>query len=548
MLAIHRPPYLRSKSLSRFLTGLLFCASAVLAACGGGDSVKGRGLVYCSEGSPESFNPQLANSGTSFDATSRTLYNRLVEFAPGSTELVPGLAEHWEVSADAKTWTFHLRQNVPFHQTAYFTPTRPFNADDVLFSFERQWRSEHPYHRIGGVYPYFQSTALGGLLEGIEKRDDHTVVFRLKQAESPFLSVLAMEFASILSAEYAQQLQKAGTPEQLDWLPIGTGPFQFKRYQKDAFIRFTAHPAYWRGKERIEYLVYAITTDPSLRYARLRAGECDVMAYPLPAHMKAMRKDPSLAITSQPGLNVGYWAFNTRKPPFNDQRVRKALVLAINREAIQEAVYQGAASLAEGPLPPTLWAYNPKLPSNEHDPERARALLDEAGVKNLELTLWAMPVQRPYNPNARKMAELIQQDLRRIGVRSRIISYEWGSFLQRLRRGEHDTVLLGWAADTGDPDHFLTPTLSCGGAESGSNPAFWCNRDFDRLINTARRTPDQDERTALYQLAQVVFKEELPWLAIAHASNTQVARKDIHGLKQSPIGGVNFSGVWREGM
>lgn len=532
----------------RLLAGVFLCASLLLAGCHGStdESVKARGLVYCSEGSPESFNPQLASSGTSFDAVARTLYNRLVEFSPGSTGIEPGLAERWEISPDGKVWTFHLRHGVKFHRTAYFTPTRDFNADDVLFSFERQWRENHRYHNIsGGYYPYFESTELEGLLDGIEKRDDYTVVFRLKRAETPFLSVLAMEFASILSAEYAEKLYQAGTPQLLDWQPIGTGPFQLKRYQKDAFIRFTANPDYWRGKERIEYLVFAITTDPSLRFARLRAGECDVMAYPLPAHLKAMARDPNLVITSQPGLNVGFWAFNTRKKPFDDRRVREALSLAVDRKTIMEAVYQGAATPAEGPLPPTLWAYNAQLPTTPYDPEKARRLLSEAGVSNLSLDIWAMPVQRPYNPNARKMAELLQQDLRQIGVRSRIVSYEWGTFLQRLRRGEHDTVLLGWSADTGDPDHFLTPTLSCAGAESGSNRSFWCNREFDRLINIARTLTDQDERAALYQRAQLVFKQESPWLAIAHANNIQVAHKDIHGLKQSPIGGISFSGVWR---
>ncbi|MBI2380164.1 MAG: ABC transporter substrate-binding protein [Gammaproteobacteria bacterium] len=517
-----------------------------LVACSPpGESIKAKGLVYCSEGSPEAFNPQVASSGTAFD-TARALYNRLVEFTPDGKDLRPALAEGWEVSEDGLAWTFHLRRGVKFHQTPYFTPSREFSAEDVLFSFERQRRYEHPYHFVsGGSYPYFESTELGKLLAGIEAPDAHTVVFRLNRPYAPFLSILAMEFASILSAEYGQQRLAAGHPEALDRQPIGTGPYRFKRYEKDAFIRFTAHPDYWAGRERTEYLVFAITTDPSLRYARLNAGECDVMAYPLPSQVASMRQDPELTVASAPGLNIAFWGFNTRKKPFDNPKVRQALGMAVNREAIIEAVYRGAAVSAESPLPPTLWAYEPQLAKTEFNPDKARRMLKEAGIIELNLDIWAMPVQRPYNPNARKMAELIQEDLRAIGVRSRIISYEWGSFLQRLRRGEHDTVLLGWTADTNDPDHFLTPTLSCAAATSGSSRTFWCDPEFERLINMARRLNNQDERTVLYQRAQTVFKQQTPWLSIAHGANVQVARRDIQGLKQSPFGGVNFSGVWR---
>jgi len=526
---------------------------ALVAGCGGqgsgggsdAGSSAGATLVYCSEGSPESFNPQLATSGTTFDASSRQVYNRLVEFEIGTTRLVPGLAERWESSADGLRYTFHLRHGVRFHATGYFTPTREFNADDVLFTFRRQWQPDHPYHAIGGgVYKYFVDMDMGNLLRDVRKTDDYTVVFELARPESPFIANLAMDFASILSAEYADRLMAAGTPELIDLQPVGTGPFRFLRYQKDAQVRYKAHESYWRGREAIDTLIFAITVDPSVRFARLRAGECQVMAYPLPADLPAMRANPDLVVTEQPGLNIGYWAFNTRKPPFDDRRVRVAFNHAVNRQAILEAVYLGTGQLAHNPIPPTVWSHADDVVDYAYDPERARQLLAEAGLKDgFETDIWAMPVQRPYNPNARKMAEMIQQDLAAIGVKARIVTYEWGTYLERSRAGEHSTILLGWTGDNGDPDNFFSPLLSCASARSGNNRAIWCDEEFDGLITRARSISDVAARTALYRQAQHRFKHEAPWLTIAHSVRFQPARKEVAGLQIDPFGGIYFTGV-----
>jgi len=503
-------------------------------------------LVYCSEGSPESFNPQLATSGTTFDASSRQVYNRLVEFKIGETTLTPGLAERWEVSDDGLEYTFHLRRGVTFHTTADFTPTREFNADDVLFSFNRQRDPAHPYHQVsGGVYKYWQDMDMASLVADVVRLDDHTVRFVLTRPESPFLSNLAMDFASILSAEYADQLLAAGKPERIDLAPVGTGPFQFERYQKDAFIRYRAHPGYWRGREKLDKLVFAITVDPSVRFARLRAGECHVMAYPLPADIPAMREHPRIRVAEQPGLNIGYWAFNVSKPPFDDIRVRRALNHAVNRAAILDAVFMGTGQPAKNPIP--IWSYDDATIDYGYDPQEARRLLTEAGhADGFETDIWAMPVQRPYNPNARKMAEMIQQDLKAIGVKARVVSYEWGTYLARSRAGEHQTILLGWTGDNGDPDNFFSPLLSCAAARSGNNRSLWCDAEFDALITRARSASGQPERADLYRQAQAVFKREAPWLTIAHSVRYQPMRDNVRGLQIDPFGGIYFSGVWLE--
>lgn len=527
----------------------LATALLLLAGCGappdGTTEERPTTLVYCSEGSPESFNPQIATAGTTFDASSRQIYERLVAFRIGSTETIPGLAKRWEISDDGRVYRFFLRRNVAFHDTEFFTPTRPFNADDVLFSFNRMADPDHPYHSVSnGIYKYYQDMDLGNLVEALVRIDDYTIEFRLSEPYAPFLSTMAMDFASILSAEYGEQLMAAGSPEQIDQRPIGTGPYQFLRYQKDAQIVYEAHPAYWRGREAIDRLIFAITVDPSVRYARLKRGECHVMGFPLPSDIAAMQADPNITVDEQAGLNIGYWAFNTEKPPFDNRTVRLAMNHAINREAILEAVYQGTGERAKNPIPPTIWSYDAGIEPIAYNPERARRLLREAGYgEGFETNIWAMPVQRPYNPNARKVAEMIQADLDAIGVEARIQSYEWGTYLARSRRGDHDTILLGWTGDNGDPDNFFGNLLSCAAARSGANRARWCDAEFDRLIREARGLSERSARAQLYRKAQRRFKAELPWLTIAHSVRYQPARSEVRGLKIDPFGGIYFSGV-----
>jgi len=525
------------KGLSLFAGAALATAMATSAAA---DT-----FVYCSEGSPEGFNPAFYTSGTSFDASSRTMFNRLVEFKRGTTELVPGLAESWEISDDGLTYTFHLRENVKFHQRSDFRPDRDFNADDVIFSFMRQKDENHPFHDVSNKdYSYFGYMGMGEAIESIRAIDDYTVEFKLSSPNATFLANLAMDFASIHSAEYADEMMEAGTPEKVDQTPIGTGPFILAQYRKDSLIRYVAHNAYWEGKADIDRLVFSITPDASVRYAKLRAGECHHMVYPNPADVAEMQDDPNINVLSQPGLNVGYLAFNTNKEPFGDERVRQALNIATNKEAILEAVYRGAGQTAKNPIPPTMWSYNEDVVDYDYDPEYAKQLLAEAGYPDgFETDIWAMPVQRPYNPNARRMAELIQADWARIGVEAEIVSYEWGEYLERSKNGEHQTMMLGWTGDNGDPDNFLNTLLSCQAADTGGNRAFWCNDEFDGLVQQALRTTDQEERTALYEEAQVVFKADAPWITIAHSVVFEPVRPEVKGYKMSPFGSHYFYGV-----
>lgn len=501
-------------------------------------------LVYCSEGSPEGFNPAFYTAGTTFDATSKNMFNRLVEFKLGTTETEPGLATSYDVSSDGLEYTFHLRKGVKFHTSKDFTPTRDFNADDVIFTFDRQGNKDNPYHAVsGGSYEYFTGMGMDTLIKKIEKIDDYTVKFILTKPEAPFIANLAMDFASIFSKEQADAYMKAGTPEKLDIDPVATGPFQKVQYQKDSLIRYTAFKDYWQGKAKIDRLVFSITPDASVRYAKLKAGECDVMSYPNPADLKQMEADPNINLMSQEGLNVGYLAFNTQKKPFTDVRVRQALSLATDKSAIIDAVFQGAGKAAKNPIPPTMWSYNKNVVDYPYDPVKAKKLLAEAGYPDgFSTNIWAMPVQRPYNPNARRMAEIMQEDWSKIGVKAEIVSYEWGEYLNRSKKGEHDTVLLGWTGDNGDPDNFLYVLLGCD-AVGGSNRAQWCNEEFNNLLLKAKQTSDKAERTKDYEEAQVVFKREAPWITIAHSVVYEPIRKEVKGYKIDPLGGHYFYNV-----
>ncbi|MDH2998818.1 peptide transporter [Pasteurellaceae bacterium LFhippo2] len=513
-----------------------------LAVASGSAMAAPKTFVYCLEASPSYFNPQLGVDGATLDASGRTMFNNLTTFEEGTTKVIPGLAEKWEVSADGKEYTFHLRKGVKFHTTKDFKPTREFNADDVLFSINRQLDKNHPYHKIsGGVYEYFEGMDMQNIIDRVEKVDDYTVKFILKVPNAPFLANIAMDFAAILPAEYADKMLKAGTPEKVDSNPVGTGPFQFVDYQKDSTIRYKAFDEYWEGKAKIDRLVFSITPDASVRLAKLEKGECHAMPYPNPADVAKIKANPALTVQEKPGLNIGYVNFNTQKAPFDNVKVRQALSHAVNKQAILEAVYQGAGQVAKNPIPPTMWSYNDDIKDYDYNPEKAKALLKEAGFENgFETDLWAMPVARPYNPNARRMAELIQEDWKKVGVNAKIVSYEWGEYIKRMRAGDHQTGMMGWTGDNGDPDNFLNTLLSCAAVEQGSNYAKFCHKPFNELILQAVQETDVAKRTELYKQAQVIVNEQAPWINIAHSTTYFPLRKEVKGYVISPFGLHNF--------
>lgn len=528
----------------------IVCSTALLAACGpvaDHTQVEQDGLVYCSEGNPESFNPQLGTSGTTVDATSAQIYDRLLDYDAQRQQFVPALARGWQALDNGTRYRFNLRNDVAFHHTEWFAPTRAFNADDVVFSFNRWLNPQHPYHPVnGGRYPFFRSSGLIRLISAIERVDEHTVDIVLNQPDSSFLANLATDFAVILSAEYGQQLLRDSQPELIDRFPVGTGPFQFERFRKDFIIRYQRHENYWREAPEIKRLVYVITPNANKRMLKLLTGECDVIPYPLVNELSKLNQGADIEVGSAVSPNVSFWAFNTQRPPFDNVLVRRALAHAINRPAIVQTIYDGNARLATGMLPETSWAYSDVAQTYPYDPARARELLAQAGYPNgFTMSIWAMPVQRAYNPNAQRMAELMQADLARVGIQATIVSYEWNTFRQRLVEGEHDSVLIGWVADNADPDNFFRPVLSCAAARSGNNRAMWCNPEFDELLVQAISESDIDQRKHLYQFIEDMVMQQAPLVPIANSLRYQAHRSNIKGIELPPYGGINFRYVQR---
>ena len=508
-------------------------------------SLSANSIIYCSEGAPEVFNPQLVTSGVTIDATSKQLYNQLITFDAKNNSISPSLAKSWHVTRDNKKITFYLKKNVNFHQTDFFIPTRTLNADDVIFSFNRILDENNVFHQVsGGRYPFFQSVGFSDLIQSIERINDYTIRFTLNRADSSFLANLATDFAVILSKEYAEQLVKQGQMENIDFHPIGTGPFKLKEYRAGTFIRYNPHEQYWGNKTTLKQLVFDITPSNTGRLTKLLAGECDIVAYPI-AHEK-IAQNPKLALNDVTAFNIGYLGFNTAKYPFDNKTVRKAVAHAIDRQAILDTVYFGdaKAEAATTILPPSSWAYDETIPVIEYSVDKAKQLLVESGHPNgFTIDLWAMPVQRAYNPDAVTMAKLIQADLQKIGITVNIISFNWQEFLRRVALGEHHAVLLGWSADHPDPDNFFTPLLSCASAETGSNRTFWCDQSFDDIIQRSLLTTDIKERKVLYHQALHIAAEELPLLPIAHSKRFQARSTKIKGPLLNAFGGIDFNGV-----
>ncbi|WP_460952075.1 ABC transporter substrate-binding protein [Pseudomonas marginalis] len=524
--------------------GLMAAAPVALAATN---------LVFCSEGSPAGFDPGQYTTGTDFDASAETMFNRLTQFERGGTAVIPGLATSWDVSPDGLTYTFHLRDGVKFHTTAYFKPTRTFNADDVLFTFNRMINKDDPFRKAYPTeFPYFTDMGMDTNIKNIEKVDEHTVKFTLGTVDAAFIQNLAMSFASIQSAEYAAQLLKEGKASDINQKPVGTGPFVFKSYQKDSNIRYTGNKDYWKPEDvKIDNLIFAITTDPSVRIQKLKKNECQITLFPRPADLKALGEDKDLKLPNQAGFNLGYIAYNVmdkvkgsdQPNPLADLRVRQALDMSVNKQQIIDSVYQGAGQLAVNAMPPTQWSYDTTIKDAKYDPEKAKALLKEAGVKEgTEIVLWAMPVQRPYNPNAKLMAEMLQNDWKKIGLNVKITSYEWGEYIKRSKGGENQAMIIGWSGDNGDPDNWLNVLFGCDSL-SGNNFSKWCDKKFDGIVKEAKATSDVAKRTELYKQAQHILKDAVPMTPIAHSTVYQPMRNTVQDFKISPFGLNSFYGV-----
>lgn len=499
-------------------------------------------IIYCADASPEGFDPGLWDSASTSNVTNQ-LFQGLLTFKRGTTELVPQLAQSWTFSSDAKSLRFVLRDNVRFHKTPYFTPTRTLNADDVMFTFERMTNPQHVFNKaFPASFIYPQSLGLAAQISSIKKIDQRTVDFELKTANAAFLTYFAMAFSAIHSAEYAQQLLLNKRAADINNYPIGTGPYRFRSYKKDDVIRMEANPDYWRGPQITQKLIYSISREPNVRVQKLRLGECNITAPIRDVDITVLDGNPRVKVAKIQALNISYLSFNLKKAPTNNRLVREALDIAVDRDALFRVLFpRGDAMQAISAFPPSIPGYNKQL-RNEYNPARARQLLASAGFKdNIELDLWALPVSRPTNPNGQLMAQMIQQDWAKIGVKAHIKTYEWGEYLKRAAKGEHDVYMSGWSGDSGDPDDFLATNLTCALNKTGVK---FCNKEFDALVEAGRSTTDPKRRAEYYEKAQVIFKYERPWMTMAHSTVYIPMSQKLEGFIMAPNGSVSFENVY----
>ena len=501
---------------------------------GGGEApatlVFGRGLDSVG------LDPAHEVDGESFKVI-ESLFEGLVRYREGSTEIEPALATRWEMSADGLTWTFFLRQGVRFHDGT------PLDAVAVFFSFARQMdrHPPHPFHQVGGNYPFWRAMGMDDVVADVAAADSLTVVFSLKKPSAPFLANLAMPFTSVVSPTAV-----AAAPEDFFKHPVGTGSFQFVEWVKDDHITLEGFAGYWGGKPTIDRLIFSSIPENSVRFLAFTQGDLDGMDGIVPDDVAALERDPRFTLLRQPGLNVAYVAMQCEKPPFDDVRVRRAVNHAVNREGIIHALYRGLGSVAAGPLPPTIWGFNSQLTPYPYDPARARELLAEAGHPNgFETTLWTMTGPRPYMPEPQKVAQAVQADLAQVGIRARIVSYEWGTYLDLVQHGKHDLCLLGWTGDNGDPDNFLYALLDrdVAAAYPSTNVAFYKGAELHALIMEAQRSLDHERRVACYVEAQEIARRDAPWCPLAHMTDVIAFQRRVRGFTMHPTGQLRFHGV-----
>jgi len=506
---------------------------------------EGGTLIFGRGGDSVGLDPAYETDGNSFMICDN-VYEALVFYQDESTALEPGLAESWEIAPDGLTYTFHLRKGVMFHDGT------PFNADAVVFSIGRMMKERklkffsNDWEVPAQERPpeYWVSMEMDDTVESIEAVDDYTVVFKLKRVEAPFLANMGMDFADIISPTAF-----TNNPKEFLRNPVGTGPFKFVEWIKDDKIVLEKNENYWdkSGGPYLDKLVFRTIPENSVRFLELKGGNIHICQFPNPADIPLARQDPNLKLVSQPGMNIGYLSFNHTKKLWQNIHMRRAIAYAINRQAIVDNIYQGMGQVAKNPIPPTMWGYNDEIEDFPYDPEMAKLELVEAGypdAKDLpEITLWSMPVPRPYNPEGLKVGVAMLSDLAKVGIRARIVSYDWGTYLKRQREQPEDMDLfqLGWTGDNGDPDNFLAVLFD--GLASPAIRTQWKNEEYHRLISAGKQTIDQEKRAEIYRQALKVFHDEVPAICVAHSTVIWPMRNNVMNFKLHPTASVRMKNV-----
>jgi peptide/nickel transport system substrate-binding protein len=463
-----------------------------------------------------------------------TIFDSLVNYKLGSSEIGPGLAESWTVSPDGKVFTFKLRRGVKFHDGT------PMNARTVADDLDRAINPNNPCFVPDrkGVDTYDEFTfgsAKDGSVAKMEVLDDVTLRFTLPEASAPFLSSLAMTWQGIMSPAATKQYAcDAGQH------PVGTGPFKFVEAVRNDHITVDANPDYWGGRPKIDRIVFKIVPESATRMLMLERNEAQILADVPPSDYARVQNNKTLQLYKQPGLTILGVGMSNDLGPFKDRRVRQAMNYAVDKDAINQGLYAGAATSSQG-IPPVLWGYNKNVQPYPYDVAKAKALLAEAGYPNgfsTEMMVYANP--RGYNPiGGAKLGEAVQSYLTKVGINVKITQYEWGAYLNRFRRQPWEGfAIAGWSGDNGDPDNFLGDLFEwdiVNGQARRNNTARHHNPAFDRLIRDARRTTDQAKRAKLYEQANQLLHDDAPWIFMNHTNQVRAARTSVKGFVLNPL-------------
>jgi len=495
-------------------------------------------LIVGRGGDSVGLDPIQQTDGESFKVT-ENVFDTLVGYAEESTEVVPSLAEKWEISPDGLTYTFHLRSGVKFHDGT------DFNAEAVKWNFERWMDKSHPQHNKEGFEYY--NDMFGGykgdenhVIKSVEAVDPQTVKFTLNRPLAPFIQNLGMSCFAIASPKAVQEMG----PEKFNENPVGTGPFVFKEWKRNDTITLEKNPNYWNaGFPKLEKIVFKVIPENTARLTALTSGEIDMMDGLNPDDAQAVKDNQDLQLILRPSMNIGFVGFNVEKKPFDNPKVREALSYAINKPAIIEAFFAGLGEPATNPMPPSIWGHNGNIKDREFNLDKAKQLLTEAGFPNgFKIKFWAMPVARPYMPDGVKIAEAIQQDLKKIGVEAEIVTMEWATYLEKTKAGEQEMFMLGWTGDNGDPDNFLATLLDKNNI-GGNNRTRWANEDAHKLLMQAQSATTKEEREKLYlQVQEIIFKD-VPMVPLAHSTPALAAKASLINYKPHPKGSESLEKV-----
>jgi peptide/nickel transport system substrate-binding protein len=506
-------------------------------------------LVYGYSGEPSSLDSANSNG---INITSQ-IEEPLVFFKPGTLDLVPGLAESWQANDDSTEWTFVLRDGVKFQDGG------DLNADAVVFNFQRfaDPKFEYGYRDQGNTFSIF-SYIFGGfqgeessLWKGVEKVDDHTVKFTLTRPTPLFPSLIAAPYFGISSPDAIKKDGiRYGTAEVG---AVGTGPFSFLEWQAGQHLTLVRNDGYWGEAAKMPGVVVRFIADAPERLAELQAGSIDLTTDLDPDAQATIAGDANLAVTPIEPFNIAYLSLNMNNKPFDDVRVRQAIAYAIDKKAILDSFYGGAGSVADDFLPDNMsWARPATLESYAYDPEKAKALLAEAGYADgfstmtladgseAPLEFWYIPVSRPYFPTPKPIAEAIASYLADVGIKVELKTEDWGTYLKNWNSGTKNGIVeVGWTGDYGDPNNFLYTSFG----PVGATQAGYTNKDLWSLLEQAGSAKNLDDATKLFQQAGEIINKDLPRIPIVHAPPLYAQKKALSGWLPNPTSGESWATI-----